>query len=418
MKNLLKNIVETALLISLVGGYVPVLAIQNGTSVSSSQAFPFYVMLGNPHICGGMIISFDPPIILTAAHCVADSPHPSTFTDRPNPYFVGYGHKDRKHQKIGSISDWKVHPSYQPKPTDEPDMHYDTALVWLSEPLKPSTNVDRIALWSPTMNLDNKQATLMGYGYIGNNRPESPELKKLHLEITQFNANTADMIEARSTDDNLIACHGDSGGPLVVYMPASKDNSDPVLMPFVLGPLARIFGVHDPDKDHPTCPIPLNTANTVNTAATTSSSSRSKNVTITESFANVSNMLDWISNSTGITQSKLIDPFDVPRRWVFPICRRKGCPQREFPNSPKEPGEEEEEEEVEDAWEIGIANKVDPSNDSQNVAWMGLVKQDFRNTKGVSNGSPRLGFGGDGQLFWKTGLLCLSLMYSYSYCFY
>ncbi|KAI9008774.1 trypsin-like cysteine/serine peptidase domain-containing protein [Phycomyces nitens] len=345
-------------------------------------------MLGNPHICGGMIISFDPPIVLTAAHCVADSPHPSTFSDRPNPYFVGYGHKDRKHQKITTISDWKVHPSYQPNPKDEADMHYDTALVWLAKPLIPSTKVDRIALWSPTMNLDNKKATLMGYGYVGNNRPESLELKQLRLEITQFKAKTKDMIEAKSSDDNFIACHGDSGGPLVVYMPVSKDNSPSVLMPFVLGPLARIFGVHDPDKDHPTCPIPL--------------TKQSKNVTITESFTNISNMLDWISNSTGIPQSKLIDPFDEPRRRIFPICRRKGCPIREFPDTP------ESEDDVDDAWEIGIANKFDTSRDSQDVAWMGLIQQDFPN--GASNGSSRVAAGTD-WILWKTGVLFVLIIY-------
>lgn len=65
--------------------------------------------------------------------------------------------------------------------------------------------------------------------------------------------------------------------------------------PYALGLLARIFGVHDLDPDHATCPQPFK--------------KDSKVPTITESFCNVSNMLDWISEITGISVANLTDPF-------------------------------------------------------------------------------------------------------------
>lgn len=133
----------TLLWIVLVWITIPISAIQSGSDVDDPTLYPFYVMLGNPHVCGGVLLSLNPAIVLTAAHCVADAPHP--FTIEKNPYFAAYSHIDRKKQKINAIDDWVVHPNYNI--SNNVDMHYDLALVKLKDPLKQSDRVDRVALW-------------------------------------------------------------------------------------------------------------------------------------------------------------------------------------------------------------------------------------------------------------------------------
>lgn len=121
-----------------------VVAIQNGTTIDDPAFYPYYVMLGNPHVCGGILISLNPAIVLTAAHCVADALHPNA--SEPNPYFAGYQHVDRKKHKLNPIQDWVVHPRYLDH-HNNPDMHYDIALVKLKYALDKSNKVSRVALW-------------------------------------------------------------------------------------------------------------------------------------------------------------------------------------------------------------------------------------------------------------------------------
>jgi hypothetical protein len=127
-----------------------VVCIQFGMQVSDPYEYPYYMMLGNPHICGGALLSYDPAYVLTAAHCVADaSSHPSDHDKDDNPYFVGYHDTNRKNQKTMRIADWVIHPSYNISNTV--DMNYDVAIVKLESPLKISNRIRRIALWSSNM---------------------------------------------------------------------------------------------------------------------------------------------------------------------------------------------------------------------------------------------------------------------------
>ncbi|KAI7869556.1 trypsin-like cysteine/serine peptidase domain-containing protein [Spinellus fusiger] len=334
-------------------------AIQNGMFVPDPETYPFYAMLGSPHICGSMILSLDPAILLTAAHCVIDAPHPSTLHDKKNPYFVGYGHTERKKQKIATIVDWAVHPSYQPAVLGEVDMHYDTALVWLSKPIEASSGTSRIALWSPERSVHTTNAFTMGYGYTGLNKSEATDLKHLRLKITQFNTTEPQMIEAKSSDDSLMACHGDSGGPLVVYTHSTTSNSS-AIAPFALGPLARIFGVYDPNPNQPTCPVSLNIY--------------AQTPSIIESYANAGVMLNWISNMTGIAPSELIDPSYQPSvERLQAACKISKCHHEYSLNINNQTTEVKEAGE----WGIGGANHYDVFKDLRHVSWTGFVAQDF-----------------------------------------
>ncbi|KAI8139722.1 trypsin-like cysteine/serine peptidase domain-containing protein [Fennellomyces sp. T-0311] len=198
------TLVVTLLSFTLISVY----AIQDGEEVTDPSAYPFYVMLGNPHVCGGIIISFNPAIILTAAHCVADAPHPLTLPH--NPYFVGYGHTNRKHQTINPIVDWVVHPEYE-NSRGQINMHHDLAIVKLQKSLKPSDRIDRVALWAAKNINIPRQAILMGYGYTHVDQPEARTLQRISLNVTRFTAGYSDMVEAMSAQDNEKACHGDSG---------------------------------------------------------------------------------------------------------------------------------------------------------------------------------------------------------------
>ncbi|KAI9310942.1 trypsin-like cysteine/serine peptidase domain-containing protein [Dichotomocladium elegans] len=272
---------------------IPVAAIHTGETTTDPTKYPFYAMLGNPHVCGGIFLSLNPPIILTAAHCVADAPHPSTLSKK-NPYFVGYSHVDRRKQKTQAIVDWVIHPDYYDKSSHGAiDMHHDIALIKLAQPItdEPFDRVSRVALWPSDGNLKSTQGVLMGFGYTDVGEPEAHVLQHIPLNITRFSAGFPDMVEAMSSCDNRIACHGDSGSPLVIHQ-AYNDTTDAV---YVIGVLARIFGVYDHDPLHPTCPTPI-----LHNSSTPS---------VIESFCNVSNMIPWIASTAGISAEELTDPF-------------------------------------------------------------------------------------------------------------
>ncbi|KAI8883326.1 trypsin-like serine protease, partial [Backusella circina FSU 941] len=258
-------------------------------------------MLGNPHICGGALLSYDPAYVLTAAHCVADAPsHPTDHSGDDNPYFVGYYDTNRQHQRTMRMADWVIHPSYNNSNTV--DMNYDVAVVKLESPLKISNRIRRIALWSSEMTSPlPTQGDLVGFGYMDLEKKETQDMQKLKLNITRFMPKEPKMmVEARSDREEMIACHGDSGSPLVVHKTVTIPNTnEKVTVPFVAGNLARIFGAYDESPQSLTCPLPF-----------LSSQSRNGTVnSVVESFCNTATMLEWISSVVGISQENLADPF-------------------------------------------------------------------------------------------------------------
>ncbi|KAI9336657.1 trypsin-like cysteine/serine peptidase domain-containing protein [Pilaira anomala] len=326
-------------------------------------------MIGNPHICGGTLLSYDPPFVLTAAHCVADAGlQPSNFSKQENPYFVNYYNAHRDKQKSISILDWTIHPKYNVSGTV--DLNYDVAIVQLATSLKRSSKVKRVPLWSSTMiSSIPVRGELIGFGYTGIDEIEARQLKRLQLDITKFNPTGSYNIEARSDTEQHIACHGDSGSPLVVYQsvidPISQKN---VTVPYVVGNLARIFGAHDESPTKLTCPIPHKISH---------HSTNSSQNTVYESFCNTATMLDWISDTTHIPVDSLSDPFYSP---PCPGCSSNSTFDEEIEQAKRNDT---------NTWHIGVSPEVEPEGTEEEHLWIGAIDQDFLEQAGpdISNTS-------------------------------
>ncbi|CEJ00230.1 hypothetical protein RMCBS344292_14292 [Rhizopus microsporus] len=302
-------------------------------------------MIGYPHLCGGTLLSYSPAFVLTAAHCVADADHhPSDYSKEQNPYFVSYRDVHRHRQRMAGIADWIVHPLYNVSSTINPS--YDVAIVKLDSTLRPSRRVRRAPLWSPEITqLSSTQGEFVGFGYTDLDGSQAKVLQKLVLNITRFD-NTSN-IEAKTDTDEQIACHGDSGSPLITRQPMTdpKDKSQTIHVSFVLGNLVRIYGARDVKA--PTCPVP----------------DRENNMTssVTESFANVASVLDWISQVSGISTHNLTDP------WYEPPC----------PNCQEMTDDEQQTDRSAKKWNIGV---VADENGliSDDTMWIGAVMPDYK----------------------------------------
>jgi secreted trypsin-like serine protease len=296
----------TFLLIIIIHCFHTTRSIQFGQDVTYQNKYPFYIMIGNPHVCGGTLISYDPPLILTAAHCVDAPVHPTQYTRDKNPYFVLYNDIHRDKHKAMAIIDWTIHPLYNISGTL--NIRYDAAIIQLESPLQKSARIKRVPFWSPSMSLSlPSKAELVGFGYSDLEGNLAQTLQLLPLDITKFNPNSTEHIESRSETENQVACHGDSGGPLIVYHPVlNPSTNDTINVPYVLGDLTRIFGARDARPDQLTCPIALK-SHTIG----------SKN-TVVEVFTNAAGLLDWISSVSGISKEDLSNPFYTP---PHPPCK-------------------------------------------------------------------------------------------------
>ncbi|GAN03958.1 hypothetical protein MAM1_0052c03414 [Mucor ambiguus] len=340
-------------------------------------------MIGNPHVCGGTLISYDPPLILTAAHCLDAPIHPTQLTKDKNPYFALYNDIHRDKQKAMAIVDWTIHPLYNVSGTL--NVRYDAAIIQLESPLRKSARIKRVPFWSPSMSLPlPSKAELVGFGYSDMKGHLADTLQLLPLDITKFDPNSTDYVESRSDTEDRVACHGDSGGPLIVYHPVRNPATNrTVNVPFVLGDLTRIFGARDAKSDQLTCPVALN--NHVNGAQNT----------VIEVFTNAAGLLDWISSISGISKEDLSNPFYSPPHPPCKNCRinavGKGKTNTSESNDNDSFYDADDDDEVDDdtetmhdahkhpPWRIGVVadeNGLLDTEESQHF-WIGSMVKNF-----------------------------------------
>lgn len=206
-----------------------IIAISGGNAVQSSQQYPFSVTLTYPILCGGSIISLNPPWILTAAHCV------ESFKLDEEDSSLAYGSRNFSRLSYARIRQVVSHPMYMSAAQLKSQVYtmdgveiapYDIALVQLTAPLSPSKYVNRIRLTEPPIdnnNNDNKTSALwkkmddpletIGMGYTGVSKP--------HATMLQYAVcNSSDTTSLRNNNfnhsiilskSNAGLCHGDSG---------------------------------------------------------------------------------------------------------------------------------------------------------------------------------------------------------------
>ncbi|KAI8364033.1 trypsin-like cysteine/serine peptidase domain-containing protein [Choanephora cucurbitarum] len=307
-------------------------------------------MIGNPHVCGGTLISYDPAYILTAAHCVDAPEHPKSFGQGSSPYFVLYDDIHRKEQKAIAIVDWDIHPLYNK--TGEVDIRYDAAIVKLELPLRPSQRLQRTPFWSSAVaEQPPRQAELIGFGYTDLEGSLAQTLQMLPLDITKFDSTGDDLVESRSKTEPHIACHGDSGGPLIVYYPTfNTEKNETQEIQYVLGDLTRIFGARDASPEALTCPL----------AVHEDAHYGSHLNTVSQVFTNAISLVDWIANVTSIGIQDLQDPFYKP-------------PYNEDEESSH--AKDQEELQLHPPWQIGVVVDNNGLLDTKEAHhfWIGLI---------------------------------------------
>ncbi|AYG81413.1 Trypsin [Streptomyces hundungensis] len=191
----------------------PAVAVHGGT-VTSTSAHPFMVVLENPdgsQWCGGALIA--PDKVLTAGHCVRNSPDPMALT-------VTGGRTDLATDagRVRRVKAITVDPKF-----DIGTLDHDAAVLTLTKPLpyKPL----RIATKKDAALYENgRTASVYGWGMTATNTP-GQKLKQATLKLAPlstcepFTEPGSDPslrvcgVPTKGTTDSI--CAGDSGGPLV-----------------------------------------------------------------------------------------------------------------------------------------------------------------------------------------------------------
>lgn len=171
--------------------------------------FPWYAVLLNDYLCGGLLISED--YILTAAHCLIDQ----------NKTFVELG-MIRITNRPGNtieVQDYIIHPNYTTVPRN------DIAIIKLPQSIQFNSVIQPIRLATKTIkNSMSAVATVAGYGAT-EDFSHSYLLKYTQVKILSDDECEATEVTYNS-ETNLCAlgyenefsgtCEGDSGSPLVV----------------------------------------------------------------------------------------------------------------------------------------------------------------------------------------------------------
>ncbi|KAI9287533.1 trypsin-like cysteine/serine peptidase domain-containing protein [Umbelopsis sp. AD052] len=247
-------------------------AIQNGTVVPNGSLYPFYAAIGNPRLCGGTFISFNPTWVLTAAHCFVN-----VSTSSNDSYYVMYGNATRSTSQIATIESWTIHPQYA---QNNSNYGYDIAVVKIANnSIKASSGVSRAPLVSNAGSLTvGQQSWIMGYGFTAIGGNESSSLRTINETISYVDSNSSDLIKANTAAYSGV-CHGDSGGPLVVQQDGIWK---------VAGVTARILNAYDPIPNSPTCAISYNEMQQSE-----------------DGYVNVAYQLNWITSVTGLSADQL-----------------------------------------------------------------------------------------------------------------
>ncbi|KAI8640528.1 trypsin-like cysteine/serine peptidase domain-containing protein [Parasitella parasitica] len=267
-----------------------VMAIRGGASVDSSSTYPFSVRLTEPILCGGSIISLNPPWILTAAHCIEN------LQINQNRYTVAYGNKNATRQSYAAIRQAIVHPLYVSSQRQQAQVYataytdgipYDIGLIRLTSSLVANKFVNRIPLLvNQTTSMDMLET--IGMGYTGYEKPQA-EI----LQFAQCNSSNAETLRDNNYNNSIILatsnaglCHGDSGSPLLVKSSANIDAEY-----YLGGILNRILNAYDPDPENGSCPL-----------------HESNLTSFIDSFVKPSAHLKWIMSVTKLSLDDLIDP--------------------------------------------------------------------------------------------------------------
>ncbi|MFE9536842.1 S1 family peptidase [Streptomyces sp. NPDC006691] len=191
----------------------PAAAVRGGT-VTSTAAHPFMVVLQNPdgsQWCGGALVA--PDKVLTAGHCVENSPDPKALT-----VIGGRTDLTTRAGQTRHVEAIKVDPKF-----DISTLDHDAALITLDRPL-PYRPVRVATKKDAALYADGRRATVYGWGLTDTGVP-GQKLKQATLTLAPLTGcqpftNPGDDpalrvcgLPAKGTADSI--CAGDSGGPLV-----------------------------------------------------------------------------------------------------------------------------------------------------------------------------------------------------------